>query len=81
MFKFLKTVGLDGVKLIGELLANGDEFRDNDGTVTYVGTTYNAEKLGSCGSLVVIDAKGMTKEKAFDLESEQKKKVIDFACA
>ena len=30
---------------------------------------------------MVIDAKGITKERAFDLEPEQKKKVIDFACS
>ncbi len=78
---FLHKVGLEGVKLVGELLANGDDFKDDNGTITYVGTTYDANKLGSKGSLVVIDAKGMTKERAFDLEPEQKKKVIDFACS
>lgn len=81
MFSFLKKVGIDGVKLIGELLANGDDFKDDNGTVTYVGTTYDADKLGSNGSLVIIDAKGMTKEKAFDLDDETKKKVIEFACS
>ena len=65
---------------MGELLANGDDFKDDNGTITYVGTTYDANKLGKNGSLVVIDAKGMTKTKAFDLDDEQKRKVIDFAC-
>ena len=81
MEAFLHKVGLEGVKLVGELLANGDDFRDDNGTITYVGTTYDANKLGSRGSLVVIDAKGMTKERTFDLEPEQKQKVIDFACS
>ena len=81
MLKFVKGMGLDGVKLIGELLSNGDEFADDNGTITYVGTTYDASKLGKRGSLVVIDAKGMTKDRAFDLEPEQKQKVIDFACS
>lgn len=81
MFGFLRKVGLDGVKLVGELLANGDDFRDDNGTITYVGTTYDANKLGSRGSLVVIDAKGMTRKRTFDLEPEQKQKVIDFACS
>jgi len=81
MAGFLHEVGVEGVKLIGELLANGDEFKDKNGTITYVGTTYDANKLGSKGSLVVIDAKGMTKERTFDLEPEQKQKVIDFACS
>lgn len=78
---FLHKIGLEGVKLVGELLANGDDFRDENGTITYVGTTYDANKLGSRGSLVVIDAKGMTKERTFDLEPDQKQKVIDFACS
>lgn len=81
MFGFLHKVGLEGVKLVGELLANGDDFKDDDGTITYVGTTYDSEKLGSRGTLVVIDAKGMTKERAFDLEPDQRQKVIDFACS
>ena len=81
MSGFLHEVGLEGVKLIGELLANGDDFKDDDGTITYVGTTYDADKLGAKGTLVVIDAKGMTKERAFDLDDEQKSKVIDFACS
>ena len=81
MVGFLHEVGLEGVKLIGELLANGDDFKDDDGTITYVGTTYDADKLGSKGTLVVIDAKGMTKERAFDLEPAQRQNVIDFACS
>ena len=80
MADFLNIIGLDGVKLIGELLANGDEFADDNGTITYVGTTYDATKLGKNGSLVVIDVKGMTKDKTIDLDDETKKKVLDFAC-
>lgn len=70
MAGFLHQVGIEGVKLVGELLANGDDFKDDNGTITYVGTTYDANKLGKNGSLVVIDAKGMTKTKAFDLDDE-----------
>ena len=81
MAGFLHEVGLEGVKLIGELLANGDDFKDDNGTITYVGTTYDANKLGAKGSLVVIDAKGLTKERTFDLDDEQRKKVINFACS
>ena len=81
MAKFVKGLGLDGVKLVGELLSNGDEFADDDGTITYVGTTYDAKKLGRRGSLVIIDVKGMTKEKAFDLDPDKKKKIVDFACS
>ena len=81
MAQFAKKLGLDGVKLVGELLANGDEFADADGTITYVGTTYDATKLGKNGSLVIIDAKGLSSEKAYNLDDETKKKIVHFACA
>jgi hypothetical protein len=81
MADFAKSLGLDGVKLVGELLANGDEFADEDGTITYVGTTYDATKLGKNGSLVIIDVKGMDKDKAYKLEDTTKSEIVDFACS
>lgn len=81
MADFAKSLGLDGVKLVGELLANGDEFADSNGTITYVGTTYDATKLGKNGSLVIIDVKGMDKDKAYNLEEPTRSEIIDFACS
>lgn len=81
MAQFAKKIGLDGVKLVGELLANGDEFADADGTITYVGTTYDATKLGKNGSLVIIDVKGLNSEKAYNLDDDTKRKIVHFACS
>lgn len=62
MISFIRKCGLEGVKIIGEALFNGDGLVDDNGTITYVGTTYDAGKIGKNGSLVVFDAKGMKKD-------------------
>lgn len=80
MNSFLKKNGLNGIKVIGEVLFNGDGLVDDDGTITYVGTTYDAGKIGKNGSLVIFDAKGMEKDKLFDLDDGTRKNVIDFIC-
>ena len=78
LFKELKRYNLTGIKILGELLANGKDFADDNGTITYVGTTYDATKLGKLGSVVVIDIKGATLEELTDLKPDVKKKIIDF---
>ena len=56
IFSKVESLGLSGVKVTGELLVSGDDLMDDDGTITYVGTTYNAKKLGSIGSIVLFQA-------------------------
>ena len=73
-----KSLRNTGIKILGELLANGKDFADDNGTITYVGTTYDATKLGKLGSVVVIDIKGATLEELTDLKPDVKKKIIDF---
>ena len=81
LFKEIKKYGLTGIKILGELLANGDDFADDNGTVTYVGTTYDATKLGRVGSVVVVDVKGATLESLSELDDKTKKKILDFLAA
>jgi hypothetical protein len=78
LMKELKKYGLTGLKIIGELLANGQDISDENGTITYVGTTYDATKIGSVGSIVIIDAKGATLDELFDLTPDVKNKLLDF---
>ena len=78
---FLEKNGLEGVKLVGELLVNGDDLVDDNGTITYVGTTYDASKIGSIGSMIVFDAIGLNNKKTFNISDEQSKNVIDFICS
>lgn len=80
MADFLRGIGLEGVKLIGELLANGDDIVDPNGTVTYVGTTYDSRKLGRLGTMVVIDAEGLTPKGTYELDDATRQRVVDFAC-
>lgn len=78
LFAEIKKYGLSGIKVIGELLANGEEFVDDNKTITYVGTTYDATKLGSIGSLVVIDIKGATLDGLSELNDSTKSKIMKF---
>ena len=77
LFAELKKHGLKGVKIMGELLANGEDFTD-DGKITYVGTTYDATKLGKYGSVVIIDIKGATMNKLTDLDDETATEIKTF---
>ena len=77
LFAELKKFGLSGVKIMGELLANAKEFQDN-GKITYVGTTYDATKLGKYGSVVIIDIKGATMDSLSDLDDATAEKLKTF---
>lgn len=77
LFNELKKFGLSGVKIMGELLANAKEFQDN-GKITYVGTTYDATKLGKYGSVVIIDIKGATMDSLEDLDDATAEKLKTF---
>lgn len=77
LFSELKKFGLSGVKIIGELLANAAELQDN-GKITYVGTTYDATKLGKSGSVVIIEIKGATMDSLIDLDDATAEKLKTF---
>ena len=81
VFKEIKKYGLSGIKLIGELLANDESFVDDDGTITYIGTSYDASKLGKNGSVVIFDIKGANDDNLSDLDSTTEKTIIDFICS
>ena len=77
LFNELKKYGLSGVKIMGELLANAEEFQDN-GKITYVGTTYDATKLGKYGSVVMIEIKGADMDGLIDLDDATADKLKTF---
>lgn len=77
IFDFIKKFGLNGIKITGELLPNGADLTDG-GKITYIGTTYDATKLGSCGSMVVFDVKGATMNELKDLSSDVASKIKTF---
>ena len=77
LFDELNKYGLKGIKIMGELLANGENLTDN-GKITYVGTTYDATKIGKVGSVVVIDIKGATLEKLSDLKEDTAEQLKTF---
>ena len=77
LFDFIKKFGLKGIKITGELLPNGADLTD-DGKITYIGTTYDATKLGKYGSMVVFDVKGATMNELSDLSQEVASKIKTF---
>lgn len=77
LFDFIKKFGLRGIKITGELLPNGADLTD-DGKITYIGTTYDATKLGKYGSLVIFDVKGATMNELSDLTSDVSSKIKTF---
>jgi cytidyltransferase-like protein len=77
LFAELKKYNLTGVKIVGELLANSSELQDN-GTITYVGTTYDATKLGKFGSVVIIEIKGATMDSLENLDETTATKLKTF---
>lgn len=77
LFDEIKKYGLSGIKIIGELLSNGEEFADGD-IITYVGTSYDATKLGKYGSFVILDIKGATLSELIDLPESTYEKIKEF---
>lgn len=77
LFNEISKYGLTGVKILGELLANGESFADGD-KITYVGTTYDATKLGKYGSVVIIDIKGATLQELKELPADVATKIKTF---
>lgn len=80
LFKMLKKLGLSGVKINGELLVSDADFIDPDGTITYVGSTYDATKLGKLGSMVVFAAQELHKNSLDKIDKEKSEKFIEFLC-
>lgn len=78
IFSKISSMGLSGVKVIGELLSNSDNIVDDDGSITYVGSSYDASKLGKVGSLVVFSAQEMTKESLKDMDKDKQQEFINF---
>lgn len=80
IFQKIRDMGLSGVKVIGELLSNGENIVDDDGSITYVGSSYDAGRLGRIGSMVVFTASEMTSSSIKDLDYEKQQEFIDFLC-
>lgn len=78
IFSKIRELGLSGVKVIGELLSNGKDIVDDDGSITYVGSSYDASKIGTVGSMVVFEAKEMSKSSLRDIDYDTQQKFIDF---
>ena len=53
---------------------------DDDGSITYVGSSYDAGKLGRVGSMVVFTASEMTSSSIKNLDYEKQQEFIDFLC-
>ena len=75
---FISSLGLDGIKVIGELLPNGEGLVDDNGTITYVGTSYDASKLGKEGTMVMFSVVGLTKKGVSDLDDVNETEIMDF---
>ena len=75
---FISSIGLEGVKVIGEILPNAEGLADDDGTITYVGTSYDVSKLGREGTMVMFTVKGLNRDKVYEIDSERQKKVMEF---
>ena len=75
---FLKTLGLEGVKVIGEILPNAEGLADDNGTITYVGTSYDVSRLGKEGTMVMFSVKGLSRERVYDIDPVKQAEVMDF---
>lgn len=53
---------------------------DDDGSITYVGSSYDASKLGKVGSMVVFSASEMTSSSIKNMDYEKQQEFIDFLC-
>jgi hypothetical protein len=53
-------------------------YRDKDNSITFVGTTYNSDKLGNIASIVLFDVKLMTETEIIDADAAFKYKVINY---
>lgn len=75
---FLNSVGVNGVKVIGEILPNAEELADDNGTITYVGTSYDVSKLGKEGTMVMFEVKELTSSSVTELDKDIAEKVMAF---
>ena len=80
LFAELKRLGMEGAKIEGELLVSGSNLIDPDGTITYVGTSYNASKLGKLGSMVVFNVQNLHKNSLDKVDSKKASEFLDFLC-
>jgi hypothetical protein len=88
-FKFLKAKGYEkklkkisdkygDFKVVGEYLYTDGAPIDKDGTITFVATKYNPDKLGKFGTFVVFDVQQLTdnKESFIAADSNVKSKIV-----
>jgi len=75
-FDKLLSDDVPGIKLIGELLYNSEEDRDEDGGITFVATTYDSAKLGKIASVVVFELMKMTESDLEELPVDKQKALM-----
>lgn len=64
-------------KVIGELFyIRGPELVDDDGSITFVATKYDTQKLGSLGAIILFDAEGLENGKPVKVSQERKEAII-----
>lgn len=74
----LKQEGCSGMKLTGELFYINDLTAvDKDNSVTFVGTKYDYNKLGSFASVVLFDVQGIRDNKLVSIDESLKDKIMD----
>ena len=75
---FISGMGLDGIKVIGEILPNAEGLADDNRTITYVGTSYDVTKLGKKGTMVMFSVKGLDKQKVYEIDQLKQTEIMDF---